>query len=225
MIDIMRLFLFVPILLLLSACAQQAPGWVEPADSALVTEYLTPVRVICSRGDIGNADHLLEPFPGQVYNVEPEGAVFSKGDYVVLDFGKEIQGGLQLVRDSKGSKNVRFRIVFGESVSEALSSVGAPGSTATNDHAVRDFELAVPWMGSIEVGNSGFRFVRVELADDGGKDVSLQAVRAVSKYRDVPYLGSFRCSDERLNKSGKRAPIPSTCACRNTSGTASNGTG
>lgn len=197
---IMRFFLLTVALVLLSACVQQAPGAVEPADSAFVTEYLTPVRVVCSRGDIGNADHLLEPFPGQVYNVEPEGAVFSKGDYVVLDFGKEIQGGLQLVRDSRGSKNVRFRIVFGESVSEALSSVDAPGSTATNDHAVRDFELAVPWMGNIEVGNSGFRFVRVELAEDGGKEVSLQAVRAVSKYRDVPYLGSFRCSDERLNQ-------------------------
>ena len=85
-------------------------------------------------------------------------------------------------------------------MTEALSSVEAPGTTATNDHAERDFELAVPWLGSVEVGNSGFRFVRVELADGDGGDVPLVAVRAISKYRDLPYLGSFRCSDERLNK-------------------------
>lgn len=187
------------LLLGLGAC-RNTPVASGPAESGFITEYLAPVRIVCIQGPVKKADHLLEPYVGQVSTDEPEVTTFGKGGYVLLDFGKEIQGGLQLVRNISGSKSVRFRIVFGESVTEALSSVDAPGSTATNDHAVRDFELSVPWLGSVEVGNSGFRFVRVELADGDGGDVPLVAVRAISKYRDVPYLGSFRCSDERLNQ-------------------------
>ena len=179
------------------SCGSQPAG---PVDSGFVTEYLTPTRLVCVSGVVDNAEHLLKPYVGQVSTDEPEVATFGKGGYVLLDFGKEIQGGLQLVRNIRGSKDVRFRIVLGESVSEALSDFHVPGTTATNDHAVRDFELSVPWLGSVEVGNSGFRFVRVELADGDGGEVPLVAVRAISKYRDVPYLGSFKCNDDRLNQ-------------------------
>lgn len=192
-------FLLSLLLLSLGAC-QNEPVASVPADSAFVTEYLTPVRIVCTSGTVEKAENLMQPYVGQVSTDEPEVTTFGKGGYVLLDFGKEIQGGIQLVRNISGSKSVKFRIVFGESVTEVLSSVDAPGSTATNDHAVRDFELAVPWLGSVEVGSSGFRFVRVELADGDGGEVPLVAVRAISKYRDAPYLGSFRCSDERLNQ-------------------------
>ena len=184
--------------LLAVSCGTPQPA--GPQDSGFVTEYLAPTRLVSVSGPVDNAEHLLQPYVGQVSTDEPEVATFGKGGYVLLDFGKEIQGGLQLVRNIGGSKRVRFRIVLGESVTEALSSVDAPGTTATNDHAVRDFELAVPWLGSVEVGESGFRFARVELVDGDGSDVSLVAVRAVSRYRDVPYLGSFKCNDERLNQ-------------------------
>ena len=179
------------------SCGVQPAG---PADSGFVTEYLTPTRIVSVSGPVENAEHLLKPYVGQVSTDEPEVVSFGKGGYVLLDFGKEIQGGLQLVRNIDGSKSVKFRIVLGESVSEALSSVDAPGSTATNDHSLRDFEVALPWLGSLEVGNSAFRFVRVELVDGDGEEVPLVAVRAISKYRDVPYLGSFQCNDDRLNQ-------------------------
>ena len=70
--------------------------------------------------------------------------------------------------------------------------------TATNDHALRDMVLTVPFYGQIEVGNSGFRFARIDLLDED-VTVNLKEVEAVMRYRDVPYKGSFRCSDERLN--------------------------
>ena len=179
------------------SCGSRPDG---PADSGFVTEYLTPTRLVCVSGSVDNAEHLLKPYVGQVSTDEPEVVTFGKGGYVLLDFGKEIQGGLQLVRNISGSKSVKFRIVLGESVSEALSSVDAPGSTATNDHSLRDFEVVLPWLGCLEVGNSAFRFVRVELVDGDGGEVPLVAVRANSRYRDVPYLGSFKCNDDRLNQ-------------------------
>ena len=186
------------IALLAASCGTPQPA--GPSDSGFVTEYLTPTRIVSVSGPVDNAEHLLQPYVGQVSTDEPEVATFGKGGYVLLDFGKEIQGGLQLVRNISGSKSVRFRIVLGESVTEALSSVDAQETTATNDHAIRDFELALPWLGYVEIGNSGFRFARVELVDGDGGEVPLVAVRAISKYRDVPYLGSFKCNDDRLNQ-------------------------
>lgn len=190
--------------LVIAVLALACGGPVEPAgplDSDFVTEYLTPTRIVCTAGAVKNAEHLLKPYVGQVSTDEPEVTSFGQGGYVLLDFGKEIQGGIQLVRTLSGSKDeIRFRIVLGESVTEALSRWDAPESTATNDHAIRDFELAVPWLGSVEVGNSGFRFARIELAEGRGDEIDLMAVRAISRQRDLDYLGSFKCSDERLNQ-------------------------
>ena len=64
---------------------------------------------------------------------------------------------------------------------------------------MRDFELQVPWLGSVELGNSGFRFARIDLLD---KDTAflLRNIQAISVMIDDQEIGSFNCSDERLNK-------------------------
>jgi alpha-L-rhamnosidase len=54
-------------------------------------------------------------------------------------------------------------------------------------------------LGTIEIGNSGFRYVRIDLLDQG-VDLPIRAVRGILRYRDLPYLGSFRSSNERLNE-------------------------
>ena len=171
-----------------------------PGGDGFTTEYLIPTRIVRVEGGVDGVDNLLKPYSGQVSTSEPVVTMFAPGGSVLLDFGKEIQGGIQIVRAIGGSnKAARFRLCLGESVSEALSSVDAPGTTATNDHSVRDFDISVPWLGSAEYGNSGFRFARLDLLDFD-VDVPVVAVRAISRYRDIPYLGSFRCSDERLNQ-------------------------
>ena len=121
---------------------------------------------------------------------------------VLLDFGKELCGGIALsaaIRADQRALKVRIRL--GESVSEAMSDVGgdAPMASATNEHSLRDFTLGVPWLGNVEAGNSGFRFVRIDLVEPDA-ELNLKAVRAILRYRDVPYLGSFRCDDGRLNR-------------------------
>ena len=93
---------------------------------------------------------------------------------------------------------VRIRVRFGESASEAMCEIDGKNG-ATNDHAVRDFETTLPWLGVKEMGNSGYRFVRIDLLDDNA-ELHLKEVRAISVYRDLPYRGSFKCNDERLNK-------------------------
>ncbi len=173
----------------------------QPAESAFVTEYLTPTRIVLVQGPAEGADCLLEPYCGQISTSEDAVMTLHKGASILLDFGKEIQGGIQIVRAMGGShRAASFRLCLGESVSEALSSVDAPGSTATNDHSVRDMDISVPWLGEANYGNSGFRFARLDLLEDDGQYVCLKAIRAVSRMRDLPYLGSFRCSDSRLNE-------------------------
>ncbi|MCX6366472.1 MAG: alpha-L-rhamnosidase [Armatimonadetes bacterium] len=114
------------------------------------------------------------------------------GSWVILDFGRELHGGVRLdipTTQPKGNPLVRVR--FGESVSETM---GLPDQ----DHAIHDYRLPVAWMGRTEIGETGFRFVRLDNVDPG-ITLSVRAVEAVHLIRDEPWQGSFACSDERLN--------------------------
>ncbi len=118
---------------------------------------------------------------------------------ILLDFGVEIQGSVELFTPiTPGKEPVRVRVRFGESVSEAMSELGGK-LNAENDHAIRDQIITLPWLGRITVGSSGFRFVRID-AIDPAHPASLSQVRAVLQIRDIPYVGSFKCDDERLNR-------------------------
>lgn len=170
-----------------------------------IREYLSPVRIVWQQDSvqIENEHYLLLPGNGQADLSNSRVCVMRSTDArhpaLLLDFGKEIQGGIQLVTGMPASqKPVRIRVRFGESVSEAMCEIDGKNG-ATNDHAVRDFQLSLPWLGVAEVGNSGFRFVRIDLPDDS-VELQLKEIRAIATYRDIPYKGSFRCSDERLNQ-------------------------
>ncbi|RHR61359.1 alpha-L-rhamnosidase C-terminal domain-containing protein [Parabacteroides sp. AF17-28] len=170
-----------------------------------VREYLPPVRIVWQQesGLIRGADHLLLPGNGQSDLANRTICKMTSTDKqhpaILLDFGKELQGGLQIVTGMPASHEpVAIRVRFGESVSEAMCEIDGVNG-ATNDHAMRDFTIRLPWLGVMEVGNSGFRFVRIDLLDDSA-ELHLKEVRAISTFRDIPYKGSFRCNDERLNK-------------------------
>lgn len=172
-----------------------------------VREYLTPKSIVWQSDSTGalikNTGKLLQPGLGQaVLSNDSLCSFMNDGNQsasVIFDFGKEIHGGLQIVTGITPDKPViKVRLRFGESVSETLSNTG-DDNTATNDHAIRDFEINLPWLGKLEVGNTGFRFVRIDLLGDSAK-MLLKEVNAISVYRDIPYLGSFKSNDERLNE-------------------------
>lgn len=167
--------------------------------------YINPQRIVWKSDNEGkyitNAENILKDGIGQ--------ADLNQGQYltlkstkdnfpgIVLDLGKEIQGGIQIITTINNPKKVHVRIRFGESVSEAMCNVGEKG--ATNDHAMRDFIVELPWLGKLEIGNSAFRFVRIDLVDPDVK-LQLKEVNGIFSYRNIPYLGSFKSNDERLNK-------------------------
>jgi len=187
-------------LFVLGVCGSCAAG-------ELVRERVDPVRIVWTSGhSVSNAEGLLVkknaqvPDAGWQWERMLEGCcVMTNGGEtagLVLDFGRELHGGLRLAVSARSSRNVRARVRFGESVAEAMSELGERG--ACNDHAIRDSVIDLPFMGVREIGNNGFRFVRIDLVSPGL--LALEAVQAVSLMRAMKPVGAFRSSDERLDR-------------------------
>lgn len=206
------LFAFLITILFANGCSPVAEkyNWTyqepDPRNAEIVREYVSPERIVWMSDGTGtyidNPQALLLEGNGQADLVGINLCTFkSTKDHnpaIVFDFGIELNGGLEIVTGMfPNQEPIKVRITLGESVSEAMSRVET--STATNDHAMRDFEIMLPWLGKIEVGNSGFRFAKIELVDTD-RTLLLKEVRAISIYRDIPYLGSFKSNDERLNQ-------------------------
>lgn len=208
-----RLSLFVLVLLSVTTVFAQLPPVFKGGPKSDIEKdprvrlYLSPQRILWQSDETGkyikDAKNLLKPGNGQAELVNKD-LVTLKSDAttqpgILLDYGKELHGGLQLVTGMmKKNAPVKVRIRFGESASEAMADIDTI-TGATNDHAIRDFVVELPWLGALELGNTGFRFVRIDLVDPN-TELLLKEVRAIFTYRDVPYVGSFHSSDERLNQ-------------------------
>ena len=167
------------------------------------TLYISPLRILWQQGMVRGADYLLRKGDTQLTTNGNNACVLEnrggENAAILFDFGKELQGGIKISAAIRADQHpVKVRVRLGESVSEAMSSI-EKDPTASNDHAMRDYIIEVPWLGEVEIGNSGFRFARIELLDDQCV-LPLQSVRAVFRFRELDYLGSFACSDQRLNR-------------------------
>jgi hypothetical protein len=193
-------------LLLINVLLSQAQFYEGGRHDTRVREYFPATRIIWNSStnntQIKNSKTLLNPGNSQADLVGNNVCTITNGENdttsLLFDFGKEIHGGLELVTaqwKGKGTRKVRVR--FGESVSEAMSELGGK-STAQNDHAIRDLVIELPWLGKKEIGNTGYRFVRIDFLDPNST-LLLKEVNAIAIYRDIPYLGSFESNDKLLN--------------------------
>ena len=206
----------VNIICMVGACvmaqAQTAlpPVWQDATQgkvqvSSRTIAYLPPTRIVWQEttGDasITGLESLLRGGNGQADLFDGQITLIKSGTNgrasFLLDFGRELQGGIQMVTGRSSKKEVKVRVRFGESASEAMCDI-TPENGATNDHAIRDFQLVLPWLGVAEIGNSGFRFVRIDL-EEPNVELNLKELRATFGYRDIPYLGSFQSDNDRLN--------------------------
>jgi alpha-L-rhamnosidase len=171
--------------------------------SPLSLRYLSPTRILWqSASGVQNPETLLKSRPGQALLVEPVPPCILTSDDrdtagVLLDFGTELNGYVEIFTPLLSDKKVRrVHVRFGESASEAMAPFAT--NNAGNDHAVRDQIVTLPWLGKITLGPGGFRFVRIDA--EPGEPAAIAYVRAVLAIRDLSYVGSFRCDDERLNR-------------------------
>lgn len=158
------------------------------------TKYITAKRIVVSE-KTNNAENLLTNNELQPRFVWEGFTEIKKSGYVLLDFGKELRGGVRVTIQAVSQSPAKYRIVFGESVMEALSHIGY--KSASNDHATRDMIINAPEMSSECHGSTGFRFVKIEAVD---ADLTISTVKAASEIKDIEYKGSFECSDELLNR-------------------------
>lgn len=160
-----------------------------------VIEYVFPTRVLDASSSVKNAEGLLEEKVLQIgFNENNLTEIKGKGR-IVLDFGKEMQGGVRIL--SREGDNATINIRFGESVQEAITPLGVKNTT--NDHSPRDFKGELKTLSDVTFGNTGFRFVCIETLEDNA-NVKLKSVVAKFEYRDLEYKGSFECNDETINK-------------------------
>lgn len=170
--------------------------------SAITRKYIVPQRVVLTEG-AKDPEQMLKDVSGQATMGKAEVCTLKEGAYLVLDFGCELHGGIEVtvnrIREANGDKtdfSGKLRIVFGESVSESLSRVGDE-KNAQNAHSVRDMTVEACKWSTTRYGNTGFRFVKIEAV---AGEIELGAVRGVLEYKDIPYHGSFQCNDQRLNR-------------------------
>ncbi|MGP1477345.1 MAG: alpha-L-rhamnosidase-related protein [Phocaeicola sp.] len=124
---------------------------------------------------------------------------------IILDYGRELHGGIKMMFGTSDHKYpAQIRLRFGESVEETCCELYKgddynPIGEGTNDHAIRDAILSIPQMGMIEFGNTGFRFVRIDLISPN-RQIEIKEASAIFRFRNIPWVGSFKCSDDRLTK-------------------------
>lgn len=166
--------------------------------------YLAPKRVVLTEGDVQNPESLLQERSNQITLVTAENCTLHNQPgkphaRIVLDFGIEFAGSVRLmiwgVQGPNNRANINVR--FGESVMEAITPLFEKNTT--NDHAIRDRVMNVGMLSACETNESGFRFVCIELLEESAL-VQFKAVQGVFHYLDLDYVGSFSCSDEKLNR-------------------------
>lgn len=158
-------------------------------------KYLFPVKIAAESG-AENAASLLKEKTLQISLSEPDCCILHSGDHIILDYGKEVCGGVRILAHL-GEGKARIRIRFGESLTETCSEIGEKGST--NDHALRDLETELPAYTDQTFGQTGFRFVRIDVISENTV-LPLKAAAAVISFLEREPVGTFTCDDERVNR-------------------------
>ncbi|MBO5059929.1 MAG: alpha-L-rhamnosidase [Clostridia bacterium] len=159
-------------------------------------KYIMPCRIVLAE-NTESVERLLEEKPLQTNFTSDDCTVIKKGGFVLVDFGKELCGGIiaAVQKTSNFPDCGKCRIVFGESVMESLSTLGY--KNATNNHSVRDTIVEVSSMSTFRYGNTGFRFVKLEAVDS---DIFVKSLKAETDIKELEYKGSFECNDELINE-------------------------
>ncbi len=131
-----------------------------------------------------------ENWVGQITEINGKGSI-------VLDFGKEMHGGIRIITGAFIDKNfTSVRIRFGESLSEAYSDIGDKG--ATNDHSQRDFNAVLSAYGDVCFGQTGFRFVRIDILEE--ITVRIQNIFCVNEILNKKVFYRYNGKDKLVKK-------------------------
>ena len=140
-----------------------------------------------------NEGALLEKQPLQIGLAERKTASFTNEGYIILDYGKEMNGGIRIL--SFLAENTRIRIRFGESLTECCSDIGGE-QNATNDHANRDFYTNLQNYSDMTFGNTGFRFVRIDFYGEA----TIKSIVAINHILKRKAIYTYNGKDKTIKK-------------------------
>ena len=160
-----------------------------------ITEYLLPKRIADVSQNVLNSATLLYEKSAQIA-LDETAICIASGGFVLLDFGRELSGGVRILCHKAGRGSTVVRIRFGESYGEANAELAYKG--ACNDHSPRDFSATIVNDSDLTFGQTGFRFVRIDFPE--GERVAIKSVYAVFTHYGGASIGDFVCSDELINK-------------------------
>ena len=166
---------------------------------------------------VAEKENLLKKQRLQIDLNEPYVAKTQKGSYIILDYGQEMRGGIRILASESDGSAIRVR--FGESVAECCSELGVCGiytnnctevavsekakrQNATNDHATRDMYITLPAWSSTPVGDTGYRFVRLDF--DGEYTIKSVVAENIILKRRAKYLYRGDREIEKIFKAAKR---------------------
>ncbi len=164
-------------------------------------QYLLPTKIV-DGAKIENADTLFRGkglYATLNYSMEARKGYLKMqgmGSFIVLDFGKEMNGGIRMITNEIPYGSCKVRIRFGESLGEVNSNIKE--KNATNDHGPRDFETLVSTYADATVGQTGFRFVRIDLLED--KYIYFKNIYCKNHILAQKPIYTYQGKDERIAK-------------------------
>jgi len=140
-------------------------------------------------GHFANVDSLTQPNASADFEVRaPATGSAGAAPSLVLDFGREVNGRLEVVSDSV--QPIRFTSQYGESLQEAR-----------NEPYLGVNEILVPPYATAHGPKSAFRYAILKFpAGSGSAPLRFKAIRLDEIYYPVHYTGSFESSDPLLNR-------------------------
>lgn len=158
----------------------------------IARETVLPVRVVEISGEYLNINALFCRKELQIGLNETNLFVFKGKGHLVLDFGKEIKGGVRILTDKGTMGKVRLRL--GESVGESSAEIGE--NNANNDCSVRDAEIVLPSHSDILFFDTGFRFARLDLEEN--VSISIKNIYAEGTYYKRRTIVPFKFADKEI---------------------------
>jgi len=159
-------------------------------------KYIYPTRIV-AQGE--NTNHSYVLMNESILQIGlSEAKIFSMigKTYIILDFGKELSGGIRLLTyHADGNKKIRLR--FGESVSETCAELGE--KNAGNDHSNRDFVVELQSFSDMNFGNTGFRFLRIDTLSES-VSIKFKSIVAYLDMDEREEVGFFECNDPLVNR-------------------------
>jgi alpha-L-rhamnosidase len=166
------------------------PGYIGA--SPFLAHVTLPVhsveQVFTGRGSFSNLDTLTQPAAGKDFTVHLASAVVPElqAPSLLLDFGREVTGRIQLV--SASDRSIQVTIQYGESEKETIRQpyIGVD-------------PLTIPPHATAYGPKSAFRYAKIRFVG-GGQNLRFQQIALDDIYYPVKYQGSFESSDPMLNR-------------------------